>query len=356
MPPPRPEQADAAAPPARRTPGPLVAGPLRFLVPLAGSVAVHALLLVLITLTTWTTYRSLTASAGPEFSVGIVSTSGGREFGTKWHDTPPVVGQTGSELQPNLAAQPPDLAGLMQGGGAATGTEALDRAQPAAGSGIGRGNHVGLLGIGQGADRSGTGSIGFGSGAGTARGTAGVWNLSARGNRFVYVVDFSGSIVVAVSDLRRELKRSIGNLQSDQSFNVIVFYSTPGRRSEEFRIESFAPKLQPATSRNKRDFFSWIDAKRPQGSTRPLAAVQRALTMDPQALFLFSDGVFEDTVVDEITAANRKPAQIHCLVFDELLLAETNGMPRPTDGARRLQRISERSGGQTKIVTARDLD
>ena len=48
-------------------------------------------------------------------------------------------------------------------------------------------------------------------------------------------------------------------------------------------------------------------------------------------------------------------AQIHCLVFDELLLQNTSGLPQMTDGARRMKRIADQNGGKTKIVTGADL-
>jgi hypothetical protein len=92
------------------------------------------------------------------------------------------------------------------------------------------------------------------------------------------------------------------------------------------------------------------------GSTEPLAAVRRALAGKPDAIFFFSDGYFDESVVEEILRANRSvKARIHCLVFDELLLQDTSGLPHLTDGARRMQRIADASGGKLKIVTASDL-
>ena len=183
-----------------------------------------------------------------------------------------------------------------------------------------------------------------------------VWDIAASGTTFAYVVDFSGSIIVAVDDLKRELKRSIGKLTSKQLFNVFIFYSTGDQRAEHFKTESFAPSLQAATPDVKREFFRWIDRKAPQGRTEPMQAMRRALALEPDAVFFFSDGMFDEEVVEQVAAANRRVgAQIHCLVFDELLLSDTSGLPRLTDGARRLKRIAEESGGKNKIVTGADL-
>ncbi len=237
----------------------------------------------------------------------------------------------------------------------------LDR--PGAGGGEGPGLGIGdgalaLLGTGGGAGEAGTGGFGGGLGGGGPRiGLAGVWDLSVQANRIVYVVDFSGSIIVAVDELKRELKRSIGRLKPSQQFNVVIFYSTGGGRDERVRTESFKPGLQPADEATRREFFAWIDQKAPRGGTEPLPAVQRALAMNPDAVFFFSDGYFDESVVGEISRANRVArARIHCLVFDETYLGDNSGLPPPDkEGSLRLKRIAEQNGGKVKIVTGRDL-
>lgn len=220
------------------------------------------------------------------------------------------------------------------------------------GLGIGDGS-LALLGTGSGAGEAGSGGFGSGLGGGGARiGTAGIWDLNIRANKIAYVVDFSGSIVVAVDDLKRELKRSVGQLKPSQSFNVIIFYED----YERVKTDAFKPKLEPATADTRREFFSWIDRKAPKGGTEPLQAMRRALSLDPEAVFFFSDGYFDDSVVTEITRANRRTrARIYCLVFDDMLLQDTSGLPRETEGARRLKQVAEANGGSVKIVTGQDL-
>lgn len=221
--------------------------------------------------------------------------------------------------------------------------------------GIGDGT-LSLIGTGSGAGAAGTGGFGSGMGGGARVGQAGIWNLSIRANKIVYVVDFSGSIIVAVDDLKRELKRSIGRLKPVQTFNVIIFYSAGGGQDERVRTESFKPQLEPATTAVRREFFEWIDRKAPMGVTEPLQAMRRALSMTPEAIFFFSDGYFDDNLVTEIERANRMTkTRVYCLVFDEILLQDTSGLPRETEGARRLKRVAETNAGQVKIVTGKDL-
>ncbi|MBU0639629.1 MAG: hypothetical protein KKB50_12245 [Planctomycetes bacterium] len=224
------------------------------------------------------------------------------------------------------------------------------------GFGIGEGGRGGILGLGGGAGEAGSGGFGSGFGSRQRIGHAGVWNLRVAANKIAYVIDFSGSIIVAVDDLKRELKRSIGRLKPSQAFEVTIFYSTGTADRERFKTESFGSQLQPAQTEVKRRFFEWIDHKPPMGRTEPVQAIKRAIQLDPDVIFFFSDGYFDDAYVDEITRANRAArAKIHCLVFDEILLQDTSGLPRMTDGARRLQRVAEQNGGQTKVVTGLDL-
>jgi len=223
------------------------------------------------------------------------------------------------------------------------------------GLGIGDGS-LSLLGTGAGSGRAGTGGFGSGFGGGARIGRAGIWNLNIHTNKVVYVVDFSGSIIVAVDVLKRALKRSIGRLKPTQYFNVIVFYSSGGGQDERVRTESFKPQLEPADEVNRREFFRWIDRKAPEGRTEPLAAIRRALALEPDAVFFFSDGYFDDSLVSRITRANAdQRTRIYCLVFDEILLEDTSGLPRETEGARRLKRVAEANRGTAKVVTGKDL-
>ena len=132
----------------------------------------------------------------------------------------------------------------------------------------------------------------------------------------------------------------------------MIFYSDEDR----YRTESFAAELQPATHEVRERFFTWIDAKSPQGRTEPLAALRRAMRMEPEAIFLLSDGDFEDRVVTEVRSINHAETKICCLVFDELLLQNMGDTPPTLNAnARRLRQIAEDSGGWMMIVTAKEL-
>ncbi len=223
--------------------------------------------------------------------------------------------------------------------------------------GLGESGRSGVLGIGGGSAGSTLDGLGSGTEIGGGLGGAGVWDLKAAGKNFAYVVDFSGSVSVVADDLKRELKRSVGSLKAVQTFAVFTFFSyvDPGR--DEAVTEAFAPKLQSASAEKKREFFQWIDKQAARGRTDPLPAIRRALAQKPDVIFLFSDGEFEDPRAEELIAKENEKSRtrFYCLVFDDVLLEDTSGLPKMTPGARRLQKIAEQSGGKCKIVTIKDL-
>ncbi len=362
----RPERTGGIERPARKPePEPLVDRELRnpyirwllhLGVPLSVSIGVHVLLFAFLALRSWQVFGD---GLGPEEYEVEITDASPREVqeGLKWPgehlldmDSP----ETDLDIDPFQFSELTDRADL---GDLARNETSLNPGELGEGGfGIGESGRSGVLGIGDGAGRGGGGGFGRGFGTGSGIGKAGVWNVKASGETFAYVVDFSGSIIVAVDELKRELKRSIGKLTSKQLFAVFIFYST-GDQSHHFRTEAFAPRLLPATPDVKRKFFDWIDRRQPRGRTAPLQAMRRALALKPDAVFFFSDGVFADRVVTQVARENKTArAQIHCLVFDELLLSDTSGLPRLTEGARRLKRIAADSDGKTKIVTGTDLE
>ncbi len=323
---------------------------LHFGLPMSVSLLLHVLIVVLLA-----------------FKLLVVPTPSGTPVG-EWHGAVVPADDVNcpfdwTDVRPLDFPPPPEPSGALDNVAVTGGPESLDLRNvlpaPTAGENRTAGDGaLSLLGTGSGAGAPGTGGFGRGQlGEGAGVGQAGLWNLSVRADKVVYVVDFSGSIIVAVDDLKRELKRSIGRLKPTQSFTVILFYSAGGGPDEQLKTESFRPQLEPAEPTVRREFFHWLDRKAPMGVTEPLPAVRRALELGPDVLFLFSDGFFDDSVVTDITRANSgQRTRIYCLVFDDQLLGDASALtPRETEGSRRLKRIAEANGGRVKIVTAKDL-
>ena len=61
-------------------------------------------------------------------------------------------------------------------------------------------------------------------------------------------------------------------------------------------------------------------------------------------------------MITTVTKANGKKVQINCLVFDEILINDRSGLPKVTDGAKRMQKLADENRGKCKIVTGRDIE
>lgn len=327
---------------------------LRLGLPIAASLVVHLILLGILALTTWEVLTRV-QRAGSEYHATLTEISGADSDALQWSQQPLL---TSAAPTGSLSTPAPDLSTLTKLDlGLRSGTSP-ELAGPPTGLGSGADLGVGearsgILGAGVGANRAGGGGTSLaGGGSGRAVGTAGMWGRSVTANSVVFVVDYSGSIIVAVDDLKRELKRSIGAMRPSQNFNVVLFYS----EDDQFKTDSFAPGLQPADNATRQRFFEWLDRKSPIGRTDPLPAIRRALKMEPEAIFFLSDGDFEDKVVEAVLELNQSKSKICCLVFDELLLQSLgSGPPQLNVNARRMRQISEENGGWMVIVTAREL-
>jgi len=180
---------------------------------------------------------------------------------------------------------------------------------PAAGADIG-GIADALRGTGDGLDRgSDLGGGGMGGGA------ASFFGVEARGDRFAYIVDTSGSMRGEKLDrLKVELLESINALSDHQHFYIVPF------NSEAY---SLGGKLKWSAAgdgekRWAREHILILDAA---GGTNPLPGFEIALriTPRPDAIYFMTDGMFEPSFADEIARINRsgRRVPIHCLTFGD---------------------------------------
>ncbi|MHC5026545.1 MAG: vWA domain-containing protein [Planctomycetota bacterium] len=102
----------------------------------------------------------------------------------------------------------------------------------------------------------------------------------------VYVIDASGSLIATLPVVIRELSRSLQSLTSDQAFGIVFF-----QRDAALSVPS--PKgLIPATSSEKHRALEWIDENIiPGGNSNPLPALEAALRLEPDVIFLLSDNI-----------------------------------------------------------------
>jgi hypothetical protein len=123
----------------------------------------------------------------------------------------------------------------------------------------------------------------------------------------VFVVDCSGSMGEGerLARAKIELRRSINALQFPQRFTVIFYDDEP--------IPMPGTGLKSADTIAKDQFVAWLRLIDADGGTDPRSALMLAMSLQPDAIYLLSDGAFPEGTVEDVAARNRKKLPIHCI-------------------------------------------
>lgn len=186
-----------------------------------------------------------------------------------------------------------------------------------------------------------TGSAGAGSGQGGS-----FFGLEAKGRRFAYIVDVSGSMNQRVTQsrtrwdqTRAELTRSIRALEPDAEFHVQLFSSDS---ASLFGVRVWSR----ANAVNKRLAADGLLTVDPDGGTEPLGGFETVFALDPRpdAIYFMSDGEVRDA--EAFAAAvgrmnGRDRVTIHCV-----LVGDAGGGDALRRVEQMMQAIARRSGGR----------
>jgi hypothetical protein len=159
-------------------------------------------------------------------------------------------------------------------------------------------------------------AAGDGLGHGTERGGAGgaatsFFQIPATGRSVVYVIDRSASMGLngAWAAARRELQASLDRLGSEVCFQIIAY----NRGAEPLRIGGHTD-LVPATSDHKRQAMLLVEFLRAEGGTDHLAALKRALLLQPDVIFFLTDADdLTPILVQSVTQFNHGRTVIHAV-------------------------------------------
>ncbi len=157
------------------------------------------------------------------------------------------------------------------------------------------------------------GSSGSGLGGGGGGSGAGFFGVEARGSRFAFIVDVSGSMAEGekMPTLRRELISSIMEMRDGTSFVVVPF------SSGSFPLGGKV-QWRDSTPSSKKWAKGAIEILTPDGGTDPSASFQEVLVMRPRpdAIYFMTDGEFDASVADLIKDMSKSvKTPIHCLCF-----------------------------------------
>ena len=127
------------------------------------------------------------------------------------------------------------------------------------------------------------------------------FGAGAQGTKFVFVIDCSGSMFDEDRwyYAKRELKRAIDSLTNKQEYYVFLY------NFDSFPMTVGKPKLVAASRKNRRATNDWLEMNAPYGDTRPLKSMEQALGLQPDAIFLLSDGELKDNTAWYLASNNQ---------------------------------------------------
>ena len=135
---------------------------------------------------------------------------------------------------------------------------------------------------------AGGGAESGGDGSGTQ-----FFGAEANGDRFVFVIDASGSMSTGFLWERAvmELGKSLKNLDEEKKVMVLLYNS---QTIPMFNTDPAKLKMLPVSYKFRAALGTWLSQQIPNGKTQPAHALSYGLSLDPDAIFLLSDGQITD--------------------------------------------------------------
>lgn len=162
-------------------------------------------------------------------------------------------------------------------------------------------------------------------------------------SEILFLIDKSGSMLETMDALRAKLLSAIDNLPEDRRFQVF-FFSTGAPK------ELPPGKLLEPTDENKKKMKEFLKTIECTGSTDPLPALTRALTVlsagaqgKTKAIVLLTDGRFPNNEKIEQLLRSRNPGKL--IKVYTVLWGE-----KEKDAAAFLEKLAKEFGGKFKIV------
>lgn len=212
-----------------------------------------------------------------------------------------------------------------------------DQTRPNRHAEIGTGRSIGTTGRGR--------ASGEGAGSGKGGGTT-FFDVAGRGTKFVYVIDRSDSMQYKrrLNAARSELLASLEEL-AETNFVQVIFYNDD--------VVSLSSSERPALLRNttaqQRKIAQFAAGIQPDGGTDHLRALQIALQLAPDAIFLLTDAdepKLHAADLDRLLRANRRRVPIHAIELGIGPLLESDNF---------LMRVARQNLGTYRYWNVEDL-
>ncbi|HSI36295.1 MAG TPA: VWA domain-containing protein [Tepidisphaeraceae bacterium] len=167
-----------------------------------------------------------------------------------------------------------------------------------------------------------------------------VFIVPGNARRVVYLCDSSGSMMTNFDSLRDQLRRAVDALRPIQEFDVVFFAEDSYKALDRQLVRAL-----PETKRNAHDF---LDRVTPSGTSDPLPGLRAAFALQPQLVYLLTDGDFPDNAktLAEIRKLNAdKRVKINTIAF----------VGRGDEYEKLLKQIADENGGIFKFVDEADM-
>lgn len=192
------------------------------------------------------------------------------------------------------------------------------------------------------------------------KGYASLFGLSGEGGKFVYVFDRSesmnsvftlyseGQIVSMITPLqcaKLELLRSLDSLTKANEFQIVFYNNSPF----VFGESHYGDQMYRATDENKEHARQFVEQMPGQGFTNHLAAIEAAVALEPDVIFLLTDAEAKDDLHPSVVRRIFKYCQKRNIKINVVHFCNT---PRP--GCTLIE-LAERTGGEHLFISLQSL-
>ena len=148
---------------------------------------------------------------------------------------------------------------------------------------------------------------------------------------------------------KKELLKAIKQLRSHQHFYIVFF----DRGVLQMLGRNNVKDMLPATPKNLRQVEYWIRRVKVGSGTKPYQSIRLALALDPDTMFLLSDGQFNsgDNTVSYLVENRTVDGDKFDRAATDMKL-NTIGFYHKGDGT--LQRLAERFNGTYRFIAGED--
>lgn len=208
---------------------------------------------------------------------------------------------------------------------------------------------VSIAGLGRSkANGSGTGEDGDGKASGgDGNGRGSFFGVDITGDKVVYIIDGSNSMIEAFKSpertrlgrVKKELAASIRSLADDQEWYVVFF------NSDAFPIP--ADRYLTTEEDERETYLQWVQNFVPGGGTNPIPAIQGTLQkLEPDVVFLLTDGEFPPQVIPIVDDLNKAETVIHTIGLGDAASIRST----PSLATRVLTELAIRNNGEAKFI------